>query len=270
MSATDRPERAERGVREVKSAAYAVEILELLSSRQNRPARLREISEALEIPKSSCYALLRTLTQRGWVRRDETGTLYGVGLRALMAGTSYLDADPHLRFVQPWLDSLNEQLDETLHFGRLDGTDIVYLATRESSQYLRVINRVGRRLPASTTSLGKALLAHHMELDLDEHLLAPLPQLTAHTITDRERLMEDLEYTRDRGYALDFEENTVGLKCFGFALRYSDPVVDAISCSVPIARLTEERADEIVNVMREAVAAIERQSPSNDPFNPTF
>jgi DNA-binding IclR family transcriptional regulator len=270
MTAIDPPERGDRGVREVKSAAYAVEVLELLSSRQNRPARLREISDALGIPKSSCYALLRTLTQRGWVRRDETGTLYGVGLRALMAGTSYLDADPKLRFVQPWLDSLKDQLDETLHFGRLDGTEIVYLATRESSQYLRVINRVGRRLPASTTSLGKALLAHHMDLDLDEHLMTPLPQLTPHTITDGALLMEDLKATRDRGYAIDVQENTVGLKCFGFALRYSDPVVDAISCSVPMARLTDERAAEILDAMRDAVASIERHSLSNDPFSPTF
>lgn len=267
MTATVPPE---RGVREVKSAAYAVEVLELLSSRLNRPARLREISDALGIPKSSCYALLRTLTQRGWVRRDETGMLYGVGLRALMAGMSYLDADPHLRFVQPWLDSLNEQLDETLHFGRLDGTDIVYLATRESSQYLRVINRVGRRLPASTTSLGKALLAQRMDLDVDAHLMTPLPQLTPHTITDRAVLMKDLNATRDRGYSIDFEENTVGLKCFGFALRYSNPVLDAISCSVPIARLTEERADEIVSVMRSAVAFIERHSPTGEGYGPTF
>lgn len=174
----------EGGVRPVKSAAYAVEVLEMLSSRQNKPARLRDTSEALGIPKSSLYALLRTLTQVGWVRRDETGTLYGVGIRSLMAGMSYLDADPQLRFVQPWLDSLKEQLDETVYFGRLDGNDIVYLATRESTQYLRIINSVGRRLPASSTSLGKALLPGRIELVLNDHLSNSLRRLTSHTITD--------------------------------------------------------------------------------------
>jgi DNA-binding IclR family transcriptional regulator len=263
-------ESPEGGVRPVKSAAYAVEVLELLSSRQNKPARLREISEALGIPKSSLYALLRTLTQRGWVRRDETGTLYGVGIRALMAGMSYLDSDPHLRFVQPWLDSLKEQLDETLHFGRLDGNDIIYLATRESSQYLRVINRVGRRLPASTTSLGKALLAQRIGIDLADHLNDPLPSLTPHTITDLDVLLRDLEATHERGYAIDREENTAGLKCFGFALRYGSPAFDAISCSVPIARLTPEREAEIVAVMAATVAAIEQQAPSTEGSGPTF
>jgi DNA-binding IclR family transcriptional regulator len=261
----------ESGVRPVKSAAYAVEVLEFLSSRQNKPARLREISEALQIPKSSLYALLRTLAHRGWVRRDETGTLYGVGIRALMAGMSYLDSDPYLRLVQPWLDELKEQLDETVHFGRLDGNDVIYLATRESSQYLRVINRVGRRLPASATSLGKALLAERDEVGRLEHMGTPLPRLTAKTITDPEVLRKDLDDTFERGYAIDVEENTTGLKCFGFALHYANPPIDAISCSVPIARLTEERQAHIIDAMSATVAKIERHSPSAvDGFQPAF
>src|SRR5690242_11600475 len=150
---------AKSGVREVKSAARTVEILEFLAARQNRPVRLRELSEALGVPRSSLHALLRTLAQHGWVRSDTTGTLYGIGIRALLAGTSYLDTDPYLPLVTPFLDELREQLDETFHFGRIDGFDVVYLATRESSQYLRPYSRVGRRLPAYSTSLGKSILA---------------------------------------------------------------------------------------------------------------
>ncbi len=249
------------GVRPVKSAVHAIEVLEFLAGRQDEPARMREIADATGIPRSSLYALLRTLTERGWVRRDPTGTLYGVGLRALMAGMSYLDSDPALRMVKPWLERLNEELGETVHVGRLDGADIVYLATKESSQYLRVINRVGRRLPASTTSLGKALLAAQPAAELDEHLRHPLPRITEHTITDREALESDLDAIRARGYAIDLEENTTGLKCFGFALHYTNPAVDAISCSVPLARLTPEREKTIVEVMAATVAEIERQAP---------
>lgn len=251
------------GVRPVKSAAYAIEVLEFLAARRNRPARLREIGDALGIPKSSLYALLRTLTDRGWVRRDETGTLYGVGIRALMAGTSYLDSDSRLRFVQPWLDSLGEQLDETLHLGRLDGGDIVYLATRESTQYLRAINRVGRRLPATTTSLGKAILSHRDDDELLAMLPDPLPRITAASITSRDDLLRDLADTRERGYAVDREENTDGVMCFGFALRYGGPVTDAMSCSVPMVRLNPEREAAIVSAMSAAVEAIERTARSD-------
>ncbi|GLY27236.1 IclR family transcriptional regulator [Kineosporia sp. NBRC 101731] len=246
------------GVREVKSAARTVELLEHLAARQNRPARLRELSEALGVPRSSLHALLRTLAKHGWVRADPTGTLYGIGIRALLAGTSYLDTDPYLPLVLPVLDELREQLDETFHFGRLDGPDVVYLATRESSQYLRPYSRVGRRLPAYSTSLGKSLLSARTGSELDEHLPASLEALTAHTITDRSALEKDLEETRQRGYAVDNQENSLGLKCFAVPLRYAEPAVDAISASVPIARLNPQREAEVIQALRNAGDRISR------------
>jgi DNA-binding IclR family transcriptional regulator len=253
---------SEGGVAEVKSAARTVFVLEFLASRQNEPARLREISEALGVPKSSLYALLRTLSQHGWVRTDASGTLYGIGIRALMAGTSYLDTDPYLRLVQPSLDYAKEQLNETIHFGRLDGTDIVYLATRESTQYLRPYSRVGRRLPASATAMGKALIAERSGPTLDAMLQEPLPRLTPNSIVDVEAMKAEINATRQRGYSVDLQENTVGLQCFGFALRYANPAMDAISCSVPVARLTPERCEEIIAVMFDVRDQIERFAPA--------
>ncbi|GAB3242979.1 IclR family transcriptional regulator [Kineosporia babensis] len=252
------------GVREVKSAARTVELLEHLAARQNRPARLRELSEALGVPRSSLHALLRTLAKHGWVRADSTGTLYGIGIRALLAGTSYLDTDPYLPLVAPVLDELREQLDETFHFGRLDGADVVYLATRESSQYLRPYSRVGRRLPAYSTSLGKALLSDLAAGDLEEHLPRTMDALTPHTITTRVALGEDLAATRARGYAVDEQENSLGLKCFAVPLRYAEPTVDAISASIPIARLNPQREAEVIQALRNAGDRISRViSPIN-------
>ena len=122
----------------MKSAVRTVELLEYLAARHDNPARLREISDALGMPRSSAHALLRTLVAQGWVRSDASGTLYGIGIRALLVGTSYLDSDPYLPLIAPFLDDLRQDLDETFHLGRLDGTDIVYLATRESKQYNRI------------------------------------------------------------------------------------------------------------------------------------
>jgi DNA-binding IclR family transcriptional regulator len=237
-------------VRKVKSAVRTVELLEFLAARPDHPARLREISNALEMPRSSAHALLRTLVAQGWVRCDPSGTLYGIGVRALLVGTSYLDADPYLPLITPFLDDLCRDLDETFHLGRLDGTDIVYLATRESKQYIRASNRVGRRLPAYTTALGKALLAERFGTDRDEHVPAALKPLTANTIVDRAWLDETLDEVRMRGFATDAEENTSGLRCFAVALRYCSPAQDAISASVPVGRLTPPREREIVDALR--------------------
>lgn len=254
---------ARTGVRPVKSAVHTTAVLEFLASRRNTPTTMRDITEALGIPRSSLHALVRTLIDAGWVSRDRTGTLYSIGIRVLMAGVSYLDSDPYLQMVQPWLRRLNQDLQETVHLGRLNGKDIVYLDTRESPKYLRGINRVGRVLPASTTSLGKAILAACPAEAVAANLYSPLPQLTDHTLSTEKSLLADLEHTRDRGYAVDLQENTLGLKCFGFALRYTDPVSDAISCSVPLDRLTPDREEQIIAVMADMAATIEQHIPSS-------
>lgn len=246
------------GVREVKSAARAVEVLELLAGRGDRPARLKELSEALGAPRSSMYALLQTLVDRGWVRTDETGSLYGIGLRALLAGTSYLDTDPRVRAVRPYLDEGSQLLGETLHMGRLDGPDVAYLATRESHEYLRTISRVGRRLPAHAGALGKALLAEDPEHRLPP---GPLESLTPRTHTDPAALARDLAEVRERGWSVDREESVTGIVGFGVALRYDSPALDAVSCSVPVARLTPEHEARILAVLRELRERIEAQPP---------
>ncbi|WP_123027654.1 IclR family transcriptional regulator [Mycolicibacterium stellerae] len=237
-------------VRKVKSAVRTVELLEYLAARHDNPARLREISDALDMPRSSAHALLRTLVAQGWVRSDASGTLFGIGIRALLVGTSYLDSDPYLPLITPFLDELRQDLDETFHLGRLDGTDIVYLATRESKQYSRIQNRVGRRLPAYATALGKSLLAERFGVERDTHVPAALTPLTTETIVDRAALDEVLEEVRVRGYATDNQENTTGLKCFAVALRYCSPPQDAISVSIPIERLNPQREQALVDAMR--------------------
>ncbi|SER79198.1 transcriptional regulator, IclR family [Streptomyces sp. yr375] len=250
------------GVREVKSAGRTVELLELLAARGDRPARLQELADELSVPRSSMYALLQTLIGRGWVRTDVTGSLYGIGIHALLAGTSYLDSDPRVRLVRPYLDEASEALGETIHLGRLDGRSVAYLATRESHEYPRTLSRVGRRLPAHAGALGKALLAERPDEDLPE---GPYEALTPHSHTAREPLRADLAEVRARGYSVDREEGVPGIIGFGFALRYDDPAQDAISCSVPVARLTPEHEGRIVAVMREIRTKIETRATGAAP-----
>jgi hypothetical protein len=118
------------------------------------------------------------------------------------------------------------------------------------------ISRVGRRVPAHAGALGKALLAERTdsELPLSE---GPLAALTENTHTDRVALLADLAGVRERGYSIDHEETVTGIAGFGFALRCDTPAVDAISCSVPVARLTGERQEHVVAVMRDIQTKIE-------------
>jgi DNA-binding IclR family transcriptional regulator len=259
------------GIREVKSAARTVELLELLAAHRHQPMKLRDLADAMGAPRSSIYALLRTLVDRDWVRTDPTGTLYSIGIQVLLAGTTYLDVDPILRIVQPQIGNLSAQLGETIHYGRLQGTDVVYLATRESSHYLRPVNRVGRRLPAFATAMGKAVLAEKLasrgEEGLTSHLPATLTPLTPRTLLDPAELRTQLTRAHADGFAVDREENVLGITCFAVALALGGSDVDAISCSLPLERMHEGRQDEIVQALRITKHTLELMAPASTLYS---
>lgn len=236
---------------QVKSAVRTVELLEFFAGRPGMHT-LAAVQEAVGYPKSSLYMLLRTLVELGWVETDTTGTRYGIGVRALLVGTSYIDGDEVVAASRVTLDRLSDDTTETVHLARLDGTSVVYLATRQSQHHLRPFTRVGRRLPAHSTALGKALLATHDDEWVRELLPETLPAVTEHTITDRERLIEELAAVREQGFAVDREENTLGLRCFAVAIPYREPARDALSCSVPAARLTPAHEQLIKDALFDA------------------
>ncbi len=245
----------ETGVRNVKSASRTVELLEYLASRQANPPYLAEICQALGAPRSSVYALLRTLVGMGWVQQNGSDG-YSLGIRVLIAGTSYIDSDPFVRIVRPILTDLAATFGETFHMGRIDGSQVVYLFTQESHRDLRAYSRVGRRLPASSTALGKVILAHRPELFPET-----FEQLTEYTITDPQVLNQELTLARKRGYATENQENILGIRCISFALPYTNPIQDAISCAIPVTRWTEEYEESIANGMNAAVARIVESAP---------
>jgi DNA-binding IclR family transcriptional regulator len=238
----------------VKSADRTLEILEALAGSPRRRG-LSELAQDLRIPKSSLHAILRTMTARGWVETDQDGTRFGLGLRALRAGVAYVEFDDTVMMTGHLLDELAAEFGETVHLARLDGADVVYLAKRDSIHPLRLFSAVGRRLPAHATALGKALLARRPANEVDR-LVGPAPRrLTAHTITSRSRLRADLAAIRARGYAVDHEENSEGIVCFAVALPAATE--DAVSVSVPTARLTDDMEGRIADALR---ALVERVS----------
>ena len=244
----------------VKSADRTLRLLEHLAAKQHSLS-LHTLHMELGIPKSSLHGLLRTLRERGWVETDNSGKLFRLGARALLVGISYVDADEVVAASREVLDELGEETGETIHLARLDAArpqaEVVYLATRQSKHHLRLYSRIGRRLPAHTTALGKALLAHRSQADLKELLSPPLQALTEHTITDVDALQGDLAATLARGYALDWEENTIGIGCVGCALLAKNPPQHALSISVPLARLDEERVEELARLLQDTVERLQ-------------
>jgi DNA-binding IclR family transcriptional regulator len=238
----------------VKSADRALDVLEELA--QAGHLTRTDLARRLKIPKSSLHGILRTLELRGWVELDPGRSTYHLGVRSLIVGASFVDEDLVVARTAPALDALAAATGETVHLGRLQGAEIVYMAKRESVHPLRMFSAVGRRLPAHATALGKALLAQRSDDEVRAILPEVLNPLTPRTICDADVLIERLAEVREAGYAIDNEEATVGLRCFGMALPASGASVNAISISVPIARLDPESEARII---AELVAAVEGQ-----------
>lgn len=245
------------GVREVKSAARTIEVLELLAEHGSSPVTIRDLCQHMGAPRSSVYALLRTLVDAGWVRTDPGNTEYSIGIRALLAGTTYLDTDPTLKVVRPVLAEVGRDLGTTVNFGRVDGRDVVYLATWEIPGRERATPRVGRRLPAHATAIGQAALS--TVDDPGWHLEGPLEQLTAQTITDPDRLRRVLQVTRERGHAREDGQNTPGIACVAVPVltpAEGIPLLDGLSASFPGSSLTASTEREAALILRDAAARI--------------
>lgn len=244
----------------VKSSDRTLEVLEALAASDSRRT-LAELAHELSIPKSSLHGILRTMVNRSWVEADETGQRFGLGVRALLIGTAYLEGDDVLTRADPILDWLADSLGEAIHLGRLDGPAVVHLANKESAHSLRYHSVAGRRLPAHATALGKAVLAEREAESVRSLLPSELTPVTAHTITTWDRLESELISTRTRGYAVDMEESTDGIRCFAVSLprqRNQDFPIDAVGVSIPMFRVTAKVESQVIAHLLEVGERYER------------
>lgn len=232
----------------VKSAARVLDVLEHLAATPDGVS-FPTLCTELGLPKSSLHALLATLVDRGWVYLHESTRQYRIGVRAWQAGRSFAGLDALAQLAQPHLEAASAELNETVQLAVLDGTDNVYVAKVDSDHPLQLVSRVGARLPAYATGLGKVLLA---DLDPDELRRrmsgVEFQRFTDQTITDLGALENALDEARTSGFAQDEGEYTNGVFCVAV------PVVDAIgtvvaamSCSVPSPRFDgTDRAREVL------------------------
>ena len=242
----------------VKSAARALDLLDEIAA--GGPGTQLQLSTRLNIPKSSLHALLKTMTDRGWLETDQTGSVYQLGIHSLVVSSAYLAGDPVLSRAAAIMDEISGATEETVNLGRLAGDQVIYTAKRESVHPLRMHSPVGRRLPAFSTALGRAILAERpadVRAGLVPHSIA---RITAQTVTDRDSVLEIIDDAARLGYATESEESCIGVRCFGVALPFARPAVDGVSVAVPISRLAG-REDFIIETLLSVKA---RLSPEYD------
>ena len=228
------------------------------AGRVERPVGLAELARRLGLPKSSIANICSALVDAGLVRRDDGR--YRLGHVVLELGSAYLGSTSLPGEFADTAAGLPVASQETLLLAQLDGTDVLYLARHDGTQPIRLASDIGRRLPANCTALGKAMLAQLDPADVAERYrrLPVFPVLSESSKPTVEALLDDLDTTRARGYAIDDEENTPGIRCFGVPIL-SDPL-RAVSVTLLKARATDELEQRLVADLQRLASRLGRRS----------
>lgn len=173
------------------------------------------IAKSTGLATSTVHRILQELVELGWAREDgDHGYLLGPRLLAVTGHRS--DEGAIVRLAHPVLRALNEQTGIAVHFALRSGDMCVYVDKLDGLRPYRMRSRVGLAIPMHCTAIGKSVLAHTPEPEV--RALAArtgLSGMTAHTLTDVDRLLAELRAIRRRAFAVDAEENELGIRCVG-------------------------------------------------------
>ncbi|WP_227378689.1 IclR family transcriptional regulator [Haladaptatus halobius] len=239
------------------SVEKAFTILEQLKTVER--AGLSELSNQLDIPKSTVHIYLQTLRKSGFIVRD--GDEYSLSFRFLEYGGSFRNQSKLYQVARLEVDKLALDTGEVANLGIEENGLRVLIYKSEGPEAIHDNAPIGEYTNMHWTALGKAMLAHfptaRVESIIETH---GLPRANEHTITDADELFAELERIRERGYSVEDQDRRQGVLTIGTPImnRSTDEVISAVSVSGPKSRVDESsRIDDLVAAVKKAANVIE-------------
>ncbi|MDS0295719.1 IclR family transcriptional regulator [Halogeometricum luteum] len=221
----------------LKTVERAFEILELL--KEKKEIGVAELAREMDIPKSTVHDYLRTLTSMGYAV-NENGK-YRLGFRLLEFGGQLKYRNRLFHIAKPELERIAEQTDEIVSVNVEDRGRFVILHAEHTSKSLQLGIYPGITIPIHTHAAGKVMLAGYDDGRVDEIIdQHGLTAVTEHTITDRDELEAELETIREQGYAVDWDQQVVGMGVVAAPVKVEDQVVGSIGIVTPTDHLRDE------------------------------
>ncbi len=241
----------------IQSVERALKILDLFDE-YNTELRITDISERLSLHKSTVHSLLKTLRKYHYIEQDPETGKYRLGLKLFERG-HFVARSMDLRAVsRDHLVELSKKTGRTVHLVILDGQEGVYIDKVESASATVLYSRIGRRVPIHTSAVGKVLVAFKEPQEIENLLKGyQFVSRTPNSITDEKTFLEELAIVRERGYALDLQENEPGVCCVALPIRnHTGQVVAAISTSSAASNFSDLELEQIVQSMKETTDKI--------------
>jgi IclR family KDG regulon transcriptional repressor len=244
---------------EVNSVNKAFNILKLFHEQSE--LGITEIAYLMGMAKGSVYRFVTTLKRLGLLEQNLENEKYKPAVGLLELSSLYVNRLDWNTIIHPFMEFLSDKTHEDILLAVRDRSNIVYIDKIEGKQMLRMVPQIGLPRPAHCTGSGKALLAGlNQQQLLDLYKGKELPRYTKYTITDFNKLLEDLALTKKRGYAVDDEEYELGVIAISTTIRgMNGEPLGAISVSGPKVRINEENVSEIATMVIDICKEISRR-----------
>lgn len=219
---------------------------------------LAQICRMLGTPKSTTLNQLHTLESMGYLFRSGPNLNYRLGYKIMELNYFVHSSQPIIRYASPILEELKDKCGANVYLtSHIDGkvfyVDCVYQNKRSIAW-----SNAGKMLPMHCTACGKAMLSYSPDDEVNAVLERwGMPPSTEHTITDKAKLFEELMLCRERGYAIDNEEESVGVRCVATAVRTSaGKVAGAVSVSGAAVHMSDDLVEEYARLLINASAEL--------------
>ncbi|MGI8894611.1 MAG: IclR family transcriptional regulator domain-containing protein [Casimicrobiaceae bacterium] len=231
---------------QVQSLRRGLSILECLA-RAEGGLTLTDVAQRCSLPPSTAHRLLATLQKTGYVYQAGDLGLWYVGLQAFTVGSSFLANRDFVAQSHVSMRRLMEQSGETANLAILDETEAVFIAQVQCREIMRLLVKLGSRVPLHASGVGKAIFAALPDERIDAILkVKGLPRITENTIVAPEIMWASLQVVRQRGWSFDDEEHALGTRCVAAPIydEHAEPL-GAISLAGPTTRLPDERIKQL-------------------------
>lgn len=257
MNVRDHRQLRTRSLKNSSAVEKAIAVLELLAF-DTRPVSAPDIADQLETSRQTVHRILAQLEDLGLVRRDASRERFLLGVRFNELALAGITSGHQNKLCHLLLTELVESVNETCNLGILDGSEVIYIDRVECNWPLRMQLQPGSRVPAYCTAIGKLLLAHLPDESIRRYLETLRPaRYTKNTITDTDKLDNAFNDIRRNGYAINDQEDNIGLIAIAVPVHTAEgKVMAGLAVHGPEVRMSIAQANKMVPTLQKTASRL--------------
>ncbi len=208
---------------------------------------MTEISERTIIPMSTLSPILKTLSEKDFVRNKDNKYFIGFGVFRL--GNSYNQKSNTISIIKSYMREIVSECNEICQLGIYENRMVFYLEKVEPQRAVKIVSSVGTKLAANAAALGKALLSQFDDEYIRKTFTGKMVKYTENTTTDINTLIEQIREVREKKYAIEHGETSIDIRCVAIPLEVNGKVIAALSISIPMYRADKENTEKCRDVL---------------------